>query len=312
MKKAKKMKQLAKQLLSVIVAIAIITTSVEMPVMASEKTVNSAQKETSNQPTNVDKEGKAIPEVVKELKKERTENSNTYLLNNGMKKTIYYSDNIRYKDEKGKLKEYNPELIQIDEADINRMREYAEMSNATASEYLYTNKSGDTKQYIPEKISEETPILLTKDEYSVSFVPLSEKDVNVEKSGFSGRTDSVTIEKDTITDIYEKEKEADVKAIYIDNKSKLEIAYKSLENGIKEDIILKEKPESNVFAFGLTVENMKAEIDVTGGITFTNDKDKIIGGIEAPFMNDASGRAYSEDIHFELEKTRTEVLYDNI
>ena len=51
--------------------------------------------------------------------------------------------------------------------------------------YLYTNNQGDTKQYIPEKIDEDTPLLMTSEKYKVSFAPVSESE-NVKDSAFSG------------------------------------------------------------------------------------------------------------------------------
>ena len=122
MKERNKIKDFSRRILSVIIAVAVMATSVETPVYASkgEKTV--VKEATNNgELQKVDKEWKAVPEVVKELKKERTVDSNTYLLNNGMKKTVYYSDNIRYEDENGNIKEYKPALVKADEDDKNKI-----------------------------------------------------------------------------------------------------------------------------------------------------------------------------------------------
>lgn len=56
------------------------------------------------------------PVVIKEIKSMRDENSNTYLMSNGMKKTVYYSDNIRF-EEDGKLRNYNSELVSAESQD---------------------------------------------------------------------------------------------------------------------------------------------------------------------------------------------------
>lgn len=103
-------------MLAVIVVVSVMAGSVNIPVYASESEKTTV-KDTmlGDELKKVDKEGKTVPEVVKELKKERTVDSTTYLLNNGMKKTVYYSDNVRYEDEKGNIKEYNPALVKADE-----------------------------------------------------------------------------------------------------------------------------------------------------------------------------------------------------
>lgn len=80
--------QKTKQILSVLLALAIIASNFNVQVNARQEQTNV---ETKN--INTDNEGKAEPVAIKELKNERTVDSNTYLLNNGMKKTVYYSDN---------------------------------------------------------------------------------------------------------------------------------------------------------------------------------------------------------------------------
>ena len=107
------MKKLVKELKRTVVAFLIISmtvTGVEMPVYASEN--NSRETVQSQKQINAKEE----PKVIKELKNERTVDSNTYILNNGMKKTVYYSDKIRY-EEVGKVKEYNPEFVKVDNND---------------------------------------------------------------------------------------------------------------------------------------------------------------------------------------------------
>ena len=69
-----------------------------------------------NDDKSIDDEGREKPVVIKEIKSMRDENSNTYLMSNGMKKTVYYSDNIRF-EEDGKLKKYNSELVAAESQD---------------------------------------------------------------------------------------------------------------------------------------------------------------------------------------------------
>ena len=91
-----------------------------------------------------------------------------------MKKTVYYSDNIRYEDENGNIKEYKPALVKADEDDKNKISKSKVITKTESEDYLYTNNQGDTKRYIPEKIDEDTPLLMTNENYRVSFAPVSE------------------------------------------------------------------------------------------------------------------------------------------
>ncbi|MDD6310813.1 MAG: DNRLRE domain-containing protein, partial [Firmicutes bacterium] len=54
---------------------------------------------------------------------------------------------------------------------------------------------------------------------------------------------------------------------------------------------------------------MTATKDAAGGITFfaENDPDEMTGGIAPAFMNDAGGKAYSEDIRYELAEAESGV-----
>lgn len=161
--------QRTKQILSVLLALAIIASNFNVQVNARQEQTNV---ETKN--INTDNEGKTEPVAIKELKNERTVDSNTYLLNNGMKKTVYYSDNIRY-EEDGKVKAYNPELVKMDESDKEEAGKSKVISDSNAEAYKYVNKAGDTKQYLPKTMKEETPVLLTNNKYRVSFAPVSDK-----------------------------------------------------------------------------------------------------------------------------------------
>mgnify|MGYP003291831499 CR=1 FL=1 len=88
---------------------------------------------------------------------------------------------------------------------------------------------------------------------------------------------------------------------YISEKDKLAYEYISSDHGIKENIILDEVPKSNIFSFSLELEGLVAKKDTcVEGISFFNKDEDIVGGIQIPFMNDATGKAYSEEITYTL------------
>lgn len=289
-----------KQVIAVVLILAVTGTGIEMPVYAEQK---DSPVEATVENKNVDREGKEIPVAVRELKKERTIDSNTYLLNNGMKKTVYYSDNIRF-EEDGQIKEYEPELVKTENEDKEDVAKSKVIQEQDSLRYSYVNKAGDTKQYLPKRITEDTPVLLTNNNYRVSFSPLTDTEEQ-EDTVFGEKTNKVEIEDEKVSNIItEKKEEKEVIANYTYEGEDAALSYQSLEHGVKEDIVLDSIPETNIFSFTMSVENMTARLDdVGGGITFIDeDKDNIIGGIPAPVMNDASKKGYSEDAHYELEQ----------
>lgn len=94
-------------------------------------------------------EGFCEPEVVEEVVSDRTTDSTTFLLSNGMKQTTYYSDNIYFKDEKGKLSEYDSELVKLDKNDKKEVSSSVEVDKDEKDEYRYVNNEGDSKQFLP-------------------------------------------------------------------------------------------------------------------------------------------------------------------
>ena len=88
---------------------------------------------------------------------------------------------------------------------------------------------------------------------------------------------------------------------YKSKDNKFAYEYISSEQGVKENIILDEVPTSNVFSFSLELNGATAKKDTSvEGISFYNEDEDIVGGIQIPFMNDATGKAYSEDITYNL------------
>ena len=313
MKGERKMrKNTTRKIISLILAAALCVTGID--VSAATQNTDSIKTDTVTEKDTVqdketgkktDKEGKETPVVIREIKSERSKNSNTYLLNNGMKKTVYYSDNIRY-EEDGKFKAYDPELVKTDGQDREEISRSEIISEKEARGYSYVNRAGDTKQYIPEKMGEDSPLLLAQDKYRISFVPVT--GTEGEDGYTAAGTGSVKIGTEEVENAITGEKgDGKVRAVYEDTENDMKLSYQSMEHGIKEDIVLDSVPETNVFIYRITAENMTARLDGTGGgISFIDeDKDMVVAGIPAPCMNDSTGSAYSEDVYYELEKTES-------
>ena len=99
-----------------------------------------------------------------------------------------------------------------------------------------------------------------------------------------------------------------LKAVYENDSEPYRLEYESSDIGVKENIVLEERPESNRFTFEFRLAGLTMRKDpVGGGFTFYDkDSGDIVGGIAAPYMNDATGEAYSEAITCELEEKEEE------
>ncbi|MDD4371944.1 MAG: DNRLRE domain-containing protein, partial [Anaerostipes sp.] len=248
----------------------------------------------------------AEEKVTKEvIDSESTKTSTTFELSNGKKQTTFFSQDVRYKDKNGKLKDYDPSLVKIQDKKSTR--------NHDLSKYQYVNKSGDKKQYLPKKLSQDTPVLMENGDYEISFAPITgqEEDKDAPASDeesqlnlFSQVTDIKTkeVETEKVLTAEDKKEELPVTATY--EAKDYTFGYQSLDTGVKETITLNEKPESNVMQFSFTAKNMVVKKNATTeGITFYDkETEDIVAAMEAPSMNDAGEEAYSEALTYDVKK----------
>ena len=116
---------------------------------AAEQAGSKAQKQETKQA-----EKKISPEDVTEKNvTDKTETSTTYSLGGGEKMTVFHGGSVRFQDEEGNLTDYDPELVEIKAGETTEEKE-------SLKGYKYRNKTGDEKQYLPQKLSEDTPLLL--------------------------------------------------------------------------------------------------------------------------------------------------------
>lgn len=223
---------------------------------------------------------------------EKGENYTTYDLGNGEKETVFYGGDVRYKNEEGQLVDYDPSLTKVSSS------EKTEQKKALKG-YAYTNKAGDKKLYMPQTLSEQTPVRLEYNDYAIEFALLEEslEELDVKE-------EPISVEKEEVQTVYQDDVELPVNAVYgIENKNTT-ITYTSADNGVKETITLAEKPESNVLIYRLKLTGMIARENPTDeGLTYYDkETGDIVGSISFPWMNDATGNAYSEEITYELTK----------
>ncbi|MBS7006937.1 DNRLRE domain-containing protein [Anaerostipes sp.] len=252
----------------------------------------------------------AQPKEVKEvIKSESTKNSTTFRLSGGKKESVFYGQDIRYKDENGNLKDYDPSLVKIQD----KTSEHGH----SLKDYQYENKDGDKKQYLPKKLTESTPVLMEHDQYEISFAPMlgedslkEEKKAEDESNAFSSikNLKRTKLQKEEVLTAEDEKEELPVSVAYESEDKSCSFLYQSLDTGIKESVTLKEIPESNELKFKFYAKNLTAKKNIgDGGITFYDkDSEDIIASLEAPSMNDATEEAYSEKLSYDIEPIKGE------
>lgn len=220
--------------------------------------------------------------VVKELTEERTENSNTYLMSDGSKKLEILGEDIRYK-ENGKLKEYNTSLSNINKNDKKRIRKT--VAENAPEDFDYVNTSGDSKQYFPNKLKNGSEIVMSKDKYSLSFLPCINKE-NILMS---------EVKDNEIT--------------YTSSNTEIEYQYTSLKNGVKENIIFNSRPETNEIKFILKSRHIYCELQESGEIgIYEEGTKKQVGKIVAPNIIDSGGNIDYTKVRYKLKKDGDDIV----
>ena len=228
---------------------------------------------------------------------DKTETTTTYDMGDGTKSLVLHGGEVRFENEEGKLIDYDPSLIKVGE-------DQKTGSDRLLTGYKYQNRAGDKKQYMPEVLSEDTPVLMEYEGYQITLTPKSE---TLAELGLAENT--AMLEEDVMPDIYEGKGESlPVNAVYGSEEDPAIYTYQSGDAGIKETLTLNERPETNIFTYEINVGDLFIKENVLDeGLTIIDrETDDIVAGIEAPWMNDAAGDAYSTDITYDLEEKEGE------
>lgn len=267
---------------------------------AQDKKLNTELKEVKKAKEENDKSS----EIDKELKKYRTGNSTTYLLKNGKKKLEIFGDEIRFKDN-GEWKNYNPLLKKLDKKDNDTLSEIINKLDIN-NKYEYSNVSGDTKQYFPSELDDESNVVMSKKDYVIAFSPSNiESLVDLEKSG---KSDS---EKETAKLDVDSVNAQKIK--YKDSGKKIEFSYESLTHGVKEEIVLNDKPQTNIIEFDFKLKGLKIisnkydrELRIVDCKT-----DKLVAYISEPFITDNKGETTYENIEYKLKDDKIQLVINS-
>lgn len=327
------MKKRFRKLLCCFLAFTLMFTSIEWSGIT--QSIHSVKAEESQ------KETKTV-EQKEVIKSEKTKNSTTFALANGKKQTVFYGQDVRFETKNGKLKNYDPSLVKIQ----NKKSE----NGNDLKDYVYENEEGDKKHYLPKNLTEETPVLMENGQYQISFAPIyGQKTKKEEEKQGEQETDTVQqaitqaeqavqdvadhtdisdevtddtqdaldsvdnlertkLENAEVEDAEENKIEKPVKVSYESQQKECTFSYESLNTGIKESIVLTKAPEGNVLKFRFKASGLMPKKNVLdGGISFLDEKtDEIVAALEAPNMNDATGKAYSEKISYDIEPDNEE------
>ncbi len=261
-------KNFVKKLLTLILVVIIVENGLSTSALASSLNDNELVKKVEKT-ANITEDAVAI----KEIKSERTENSNTYLMSDGSKKLEIFSENIRYEKD-GKWIDYDSSISNLTKEESLNLKEIVDY----AQKYSYVNKCSDTKQYFAEKLEGNEGIVMSKDNYAFSFIP----DVDQElEAHISNNKISYSCKKNNV--VYE---------------------YYSLNNGIKENIVLNSKPETNEFTCILKLNNLKCTFNEKSGAVIIRDGKKEVARLARPNLIDADGNIDYKNVSYKLDGNR--------
>ncbi|MCR5798093.1 MAG: DNRLRE domain-containing protein, partial [Eubacterium sp.] len=216
-----------------------------------------------------------------------TENSTIYNLGNGKHKAVLYGTDVRYKDESGNWIDYDTSIRKMPVEDAQ-------------DGYVYEVTNTDKDVSFPRELSKESPVITEYDEYKASLAykkkDQSEQELQVETSKISGKNQKTGIS-------------------YLNVDEDVNLTYTPTNKGVKEDIVLVEKPDQNSYKFSACFENcgiitlddmkkdkvsLKKNYKASDGESlyiYDFAEEKVVGEIPAAYMMDAKGN-YSEKCNY--------------
>ena len=208
--------------------------------------------------------------------------------------TVYsFSEPVKYKDENGELKDYDSKLKEVKDSDKKD------------AGYAYEITSSDVKIMMPEDIATDKPLTMEYDKYRIDFKPLT----NLSE----GKEEGYEIEKKyKAKEEKNKDKKTEGLEYLSSDSDNITYKYYTLKTGIKEEIILEEKPETNIIQFEYKFKNIIPEQRDDGIVLFLDEETKeIVGAIDPLFMYDSfdgehsvENGHYSEDIQLSIEQDK--------
>ena len=250
---------------------------------------------------NLSKEEEAY--ILYEDKEKRTENEKHFVLSDGTMMMEQYQEPVHYQTSDGEFKEIDNTFIEQVEDGVT----------------YYKNKANKFEALFNRENAEGDLMKMRQGQYELSFNFLGREYGNIfqkkmlQASKVSPHLDHKDLNALKAEVDYKREKLTKAEAPehlsaslkYQGLLPNIDVEYKVLPNGVKENIILSSKLDSYEFCFELKAENLVLELMPTGDIYAWPTDDTVSENLQpiyiipAPFMRDNNG-VISHDIHYEL------------
>ncbi|MEE1198548.1 MAG: DNRLRE domain-containing protein, partial [Acutalibacteraceae bacterium] len=215
--------------------------------------------------------------VIGEDESRRDETTKHYILSNGNRKAVKYSQPVHYKNN-GKW------------VDIDNTLEYDETTNE------YTNKANSFKVNFNKNSGSEKLFAIENSGYTMSW---KYKSNSSNRSAVNGKPQANKSENLNGFEKYTEKVNSKIKYEGFEDKSTLE--YVVTATGVKENIILQSADCKNEFTFEVKADGLTLTKNEDGSITFTSkETNEVVFYIPAPFMYDANGEE-SYDVEYKID-----------
>lgn len=231
---------------------------------------NSNSESNSADFSNVKSETDEIGDIVSEDSEQRTENSKTFLLDDGTKMFVDYGEPVHYKNSKNEWVDYDNTLVKSDD-------------NST-----YSNKESDVNVSLSKNTSSDSLVSVENDKHEISWNYDDANKSNIVVQNGKTNDDKNDTTLDNITS------NAEYKNIY----NNVDLQCNVTTKGVKENIVLNSPNAKNEYVISYNIGKLTPKLKDDNTIDLYNGKN-IVYTISAPYMVDANQK-YSENISLEI------------
>ena len=220
--------------------------------------------------SNVKSETEEIGNIVSEDSEQRTENSKTFLLDDGTKMFVDYGEPVHYKNSKNEWVDYDNTLVKSDD-------------NST-----YSNKESDVNVSLSKNTSSDSLVSVENDKHEISWNYDDANKSNIVVQNGKTNNDKNDTTLDNITS------NAEYKNIY----NNVDLQCNVTTKGVKENIVLNSPNVNNEYVISYNIGKLIPKLKDDNTIDLYNGKN-VVYTISAPYMVDANQK-YSENISLEI------------
>jgi RHS repeat-associated protein len=220
--------------------------------------------------SNVKSETEEIGNIVSEDSEQRTENSKTFLLDDGTKMFVDYGEPVHYKNSKNEWVDYDNTLVKSDD-------------NST-----YSNKESDVNVSLSKNTSSDSLVSVENDKHEISWNYDDANKSNIVVQNGKTNDDKNDTALDNITS------NAEYKNIY----NNVDLQCNVTTKGVKENIVLNSPNVNNEYVISYNIGKLIPKLKDDNTIDLYNGKN-VVYTISAPYMVDANQK-YSENISLEI------------